>query len=131
MANPNVNLQLQQILQASEILEIRKQISNIRLDQSLEDSILKIVDATRQPEKYGLEQGLLRFGASPRATINLALASKAMALMEGRDYVNSADIRCLSPEILRHRIGLTYRSSSSGLSNDSVIDDILQRVLQN
>ena len=86
--------------------------------------------ATRQPAKYGLSdlQSIISFGASPRASISLALAARAFAFLQGRGYVIPEDVRAVCHDVLRHRIGLTYEAEANNISSDEVITDILDKV---
>lgn len=91
---------------------------------------MDIVFATRQPSKFGLNdfQGIISFGASPRASISLALASRAYAFLQGRGYVIPEDVRAVCHDVLRHRIGLTYEAEANNIGTDEVITDILDKV---
>ena len=85
--------------------------------------------ATRHPEKYDLPlSDMIRFGASPRASINLAMAARAFAVLQGRDHVIPADIRALAPDILRHRIALSYKAEAQNISSEHLIEQILAKV---
>ena len=110
------------------ILEARRTVRSIYMDEKIERYILDLVFATRQPDQYGLGdlKYLLNFGGSPRATINLALAAKAHAFLEQRAYVVPEDVRALSLDVLRHRIGITYEAEAENISRE----DLIQRVLQ-
>jgi MoxR-like ATPase len=130
MSVPGFDAKCEQVMSGEDILEMRSAVANIKLSEGLEDEILKVVDATRFPERYGLHvKDWIRYGVSPRATINLALAAKTMAIMEGRDYVNAADLRSLYPDVLRHRVGLSYRAAGKGISVEEVIEAIVEKVV--
>ncbi|MDE6717054.1 MAG: ATPase, partial [Muribaculaceae bacterium] len=93
--------------------------------------IVDIVFATRQPAKLGLNelQGIISFGASPRASISLAKASRAYAFLQGRGYVIPEDVRAVCHDVMRHRIGLTYEAEANNISTDDVITAILDKVV--
>ena len=97
----------------------------------LENYIVDIVFATRQPAKFGLTdlQSIISFGASPRASISLAKASRAYAFLQGRGYVIPEDVRAVCHDVLRHRIGLTYEAEANNIGTDDVITDILDKVV--
>ncbi len=113
-----------------EIIEVQKIVEKIYLDEKIENYIVDIVFATRQPSKFGLNdlQGIISFGASPRASISLALASRAYAFLQGRGYVIPEDVRAVCHDVLRHRIGLTYEAEANNIGTDEVITDILDKV---
>ena len=118
------------IIDPREILEVQKIVEKIYIDEKLENYIVDIVFATRQPAKYGLNdlQSIISFGASPRASISLALASRAYAFLQGRGYVIPEDVRAVCHDVLRHRIGLTYEAEANNINSDEVITDILDKV---
>ena len=118
------------IIDPREILEVQKIVEKIYIDEKPESYIVDIVFATRQPAKYGLNdlQSIISFGASPRASISLALASRAYAFLQGRGYVIPEDVRAVCHDVLRHRIGLTYGAEANNINSDEVITDILDKV---
>lgn len=118
------------LLRPEEILEAQKIVRMIYIDGKIEDYIVDIVFATRDPEKYGMEnlKGILEFGASPRASISLAQASRAYAFLRGRGYVIPEDVRAVCHDVLRHRIGLSYEAEANNITADDVITDILDAV---
>ena len=118
------------ILKPSQILEAQKVCRQIYIDGKIEDYIVDIVFATREPAKYGLKklQGIIDFGASPRASISMALAARAYAFLRGRGYVIPEDVRAVCHDVLRHRIGLTYEAEANNISADDVITTILDAV---
>lgn len=117
------------VLNASEIIEMQKFNRKIYADEKIEDYAVSIVDATRNPKDYGLElEGMIEYGASPRASIWLVLTSKANAMMKGRGYVIPEDIKEIAHDVLRHRIILTYEAEAEGLTTDKIIDSILSKV---
>ncbi len=129
MSKPESNIEVNEAMSGEELMSIRSKMKDIHMDESLEKYILHLVHATRDPQKYGIDiQEHLRFGASPRATINLALASKGRALMQGRDYVVPQDVADLCHDVMRHRLALTYRAEAKGLTSDDLVDRVLEKV---
>lgn len=118
------------ILKAEEILEARKVVRQVYLDEKIERYIVDIVFATRYPEKYDLKElkGMIGFGGSPRASINLALAARTYAFIKRRGYVIPEDVRAVAHDVLRHRIGLTYEAEASNMTSDEIISKILNKV---
>lgn len=119
------------IIRPSDILEVQKIVEKIYIDEKIENYIVDIVFATRQPAKFGLPelQSIISFGASPRASISLALAARAFAFLQGRGYVIPEDVRSVCHDVLRHRIGLTYEAEANNIGSDEVITDILDKVV--
>jgi MoxR-like ATPase len=113
-----------------EIMRARKVVNKVYMDEKIEQYILDIVFATRQPDQYGLKnlQNLIQFGGSPRASINLALASKALAFLKRRGYVIPEDVRSVCADVLRHRIGLTYEAEAENITSEDIINQILNKV---
>jgi len=118
------------VLKTDAIIRARDLVKEVYMDEKIEQYIIDIVFATRNPEKYQLEKlkALISFGASPRASINLAIASKAYAFIKGRGYVIPEDIRALCHDILRHRIGLTYEAEAENTTSEDIITEILNTV---
>lgn len=118
------------ILKAEEILEARKVVRQVYLDEKIERYIVDIVFATRYPEKYDLKElkDMIGFGGSPRASINLALAARTYAFIKRRGYVIPEDVRAVAHDVLRHRIGLTYEAEASNMTSDEIISKILNKV---
>lgn len=118
------------VIQPSEILRARKAVREIYLDQKVENYILDLVFATRDPVKYQLPKlkGLLHYGSSPRGSIYLALAAKANAFMQHRGFVTPEDVRSVCTDVLRHRIGITYEAEAENITSDSVIAEVLQTI---
>ena len=123
---PTVN----KVLSKDAIIQARNIVKQVYMDEKIEQYIIDIVFATRNPEKYGLEKlkDLISFGASPRASINLAIASKAYAFIKRRGYVIPEDVRALCYDVLRHRINLTYEAEAENISSEDIIKDILNTV---
>ena len=118
------------ILKVDEILEARKVVRQVYLDEKIEKYIVDIVFATRYPEKYDLKElkDMIGFGGSPRASINLALAARSYAFIKRRGYVIPEDVRAVAHDVLRHRIGLTYEAEASNVSADEIVSKILNKV---
>lgn len=118
------------ILTKDEILEARKVVREVYLDEKIERYIVDIVFATRFPQEHGLSNlaGMIAFGASPRASINLALAARAYAFIKRRGYVIPEDIRAVCYDVMRHRIGLSYEAEANNLTSEEVISEILNKV---
>lgn len=116
-----------QVVNTETILKARKSVRDIHVSDKIENYILDIVFATRNPEKYGLSElkNLINYGASPRASISLALASKALAFIRRRGYVFPEDIKIIAHDVLRHRIGLSYEADAENISQDDIITKIL------
>ena len=118
------------VASTSEILVAKELVRQVYMDEKVENYILDIVFATRYPEKYSLPKlkPLISFGGSPRASINLALASKAYAFLNKRGYVIPEDVRNICKDVLRHRIGLTYEAEAENVTVDMIINEILRVV---
>lgn len=118
------------ILQPEDILKAREMTKEVYMDEKIEKYIVDIVFATRYPEQYQLEKfkPLISFGASPRASINLAKAAKAYAFIKRRGYVIPEDVRAIAHDILRHRIGLTYEAEAENITTEYIIGEILNHV---
>ena len=118
------------ILRAEDILEARKVVRQVYLDDKIEQYIADIVFATRYPDQYGLKdlKGLIGFGGSPRASINLALAARTYAFIKRRGYVIPEDVRAVAHDVLRHRIGLTYEAEATNVTSDEIVSQILNKV---
>jgi MoxR-like ATPase len=121
---------LEQVVSTQEILEARDLTRKIYMDEKVEQYILDIVFATRMPEKYRLEKlkPMIAYGGSPRASINLAVAAKANAFLNKRGYVIPEDVRSISKDVLRHRIGLTYEAEAENITPEQVVDDVLRAI---
>ncbi|NLL29432.1 MAG: MoxR family ATPase [Bacteroidales bacterium] len=113
-----------------QIMNARKLVTDIYLDEKIENYITDIVFASRFPQRFGLVKfkEMINYGASPRAGINMALASKAYALLNHRGYVLPEDIRAIAPDVMRHRIGLSYEAEAENISTDHIITEILNAV---
>jgi len=118
------------ILKPADIMQAREVVKDVYLDEKIENYILDIVFATRNPEKAGLAQfvPLIHYGGSPRASINLAKAAKAYAFIKRRGYVVPEDIRVVCHDVMRHRIGLTYEAEAENITSEHIISEILNNV---
>lgn len=123
---PKVN----RILHPDDILKARTLVKEVYMDEKIEKYIVDLVYATRQPEEYNLAKykELISFGCSPRASINLALASKAYAFIKRRGYVIPEDVRAVAYDVMRHRIGLTYEAEAENITTEDIIREILNSV---
>ena len=129
----NINgdkFEVKPILKADEIIEARKVVRQVYLDEKIEKYIVDIVFATRYPEKYDLKElkDMIGFGGSPRASINLALAARSYAFIKRRGYVIPEDVRAVAHDVLRHRIGLTYEAEASNMTSDEIVSKRLNKV---
>ena len=118
------------VLKAEEILDARKVVRKVYIDEKIEQYIVDIVFATRFPEQYNLPEfkDMIGFGASPRASINLALAARSYAFIKRRGYVVPEDIRAVCHDVMRHRIGLTYEAEANNMTSEEIISEILNKV---
>lgn len=129
----NVNadeIKIQPVISPQDILNARNLIHEIYIDEKIEKYILDVVFATRNPKEYGLEKlsDLISFGASPRATINLALGAKAIAFIRRRGYVIPEDVRAICLDVLRHRIAVTYEAEAEEITSEFIIQEILNKI---
>ena len=122
--------EIKPVLRPEDIIRARSVVRDVYMDEKIENYITDIIFATRFPESYNLGKlkGLISYGASPRGSINLAIASKAYAFIKRRGYVIPEDIRAVSMDILRHRIGLTYEAEAENISSEEIINEILNSV---
>ena len=129
-ARTNANIDIKPSIKPKDILKAQSTINDIYVDEKVEDYVLNLVFSTRSPSDYGLEDlsQLIEFGASPRATINLILASKARAFLEHRGYITPEDVRYVGKDILRHRIILTYEAEAEELSSEDVIQRLFDSI---
>ena len=122
--------QPQQLLTSADIIKARELVKEVYIDERIENYIVDIVSATRNPENYGLEKfkELISYGGSPRAGISLAKASKAYAFIKRRGYVIPEDVRSVCHSVLRHRIGLTYEAEAQNVTTEEIISEILNTI---
>ncbi len=125
-----VNPGIKPIVSPQEILKARDTVRTVYMDEKIEKYILDIVFATRDPQKYKIDnlKHLIAYGGSPRASISLALASKSYAFIKRRGYVIPEDVRAVAHDVLRHRIGVTYEAEAENITQENIIDTILNRV---
>ena len=129
MARSTPDLEVQSVIETAEILKLRKVLDEVFMDEKVEHYILDLVQATRTPRDFGLDLArLVRFGASPRATIYLALAARGHALLEGRGYVTPQDVKSIAADILRHRVIITYEAEAEDKTSDDILKEILATV---
>ena len=121
---------VQPVLKAEEIIETRNIVRKVYIDEKIERYIVDIVFATRFPQDYGLGdiKYMISFGASPRASINLALAARSYAFLKQRGYVIPEDVRAVCHDVMRHRIGLSYEAEANNVTSEEVISEILNKV---
>ncbi|RMF29701.1 MAG: MoxR family ATPase [Bacteroidetes bacterium] len=121
---------VQAVVSPEDILQARQSVRKVYMDEKIEHYILDIVFATRNPREFGLGQlePLIEYGGSPRASINLALAAKAYAFLRRRGYVIPEDVRAVCHDVMRHRIGLTYEAEAENVTQEDIINRILNRV---
>lgn len=118
------------VISLENVMEAKKLINQIYLDEKIEQYILDMVFATRFPDRYGLSElkNYISFGASPRASINLAIASRANAFLHNRAFVIPEDVKDVAKDVLRHRLGLTFEAEAEEVTSESIIDKILSRI---
>jgi len=125
MATSAPNLKVQAMLEPAEILRARETVNAIYIDDRVKDYIVDVVFATRDPKAYKLKlEGMIRYGASPRATINLTLAARARAFMAGRGYVTPQDVKSVGPDVLRHRVIVSYEAEAEEVTSEQIIEKI-------
>lgn len=128
MASTKTAFEIQQVITPEEIMEVRSVVDDIYMDEKIRDYIVDIVCATRQPQEYGLTlKNYINFGASPRASIFLAMAAKAMAFINGRGYVTPQDVKSIGMDVLRHRVLVSYEAQAE----DKTSEDIIQTIFDN
>ena len=121
---------VKQIINPEDILRLRLVVDEVYMDEKIERYIVDIVEASRYPEKFGLKEikGLIQYGASPRATINLALAAKAQAFIEGRGFVTPQDVKTIGTDVLRHRIIPSYEAEAEDKTSEDLVKSIFDSV---
>jgi len=130
MAHPQAGKTLQPVIKPETILEARKVLDSIYIDEKIHRYIVSLVFATRDPEKFGLQdfRDLIEYGASPRASINLALAAKAHAYLNQRGYVTPDDVRAMGMDVLRHRVLVSYEAEAEEVSSEDVIKKVFETI---
>lgn len=128
--HPDRQVPLHQVVSTDDIMEARKLVREVYMDEKIEKYIIDIVFATRNPEEYHLAKlkPLIAYGGSPRASINLALASKAYAFIKRRGYVIPEDVRAVCMDVMRHRVGVTYEAEAENMTSEMIINEILNAV---
>ena len=130
MAKTRVSEEINTVVTPEKVMQAREIVDEIYIDDKIKDYIVDIVFATREPKKYGLEglENMIQFGASPRATIALTLASKVHAFLQGRGYVVPQDIKDIALDVLRHRIIVTYEAEAEGVSSEDIVAKVLNKI---
>ena len=130
MAKTTIDDSLKPVVDPKQILNAQKIINDIYVDEKVEEYILNLIFATRDPKSFGLNDiiGLIDYGASPRASINIVLASKARAFMEHRGYITPEDVRFVGMDVLRHRVILTYEAEAEELSSEDIIQRLFETI---
>ena len=130
MANMSFSSEVNAVLSKEDIFAIRHQINEVKIAEPLENYIIELVFATRSPEKYGMkeEAKYIQFGVSPRASINLHLASRAVAYMDGREYVLPEDIKAVAEDVLNHRLILNYEAEADNISTRDLVKIFLEKI---
>lgn len=118
------------VIHPNDIINARKLVREVYMDEKTEQYIVDIVYATRKPEQYRLNDlsSLISFGGSPRASINMALGAKAYAFTKRRGYVIPEDVRAVCPDVMRHHVGLTYEAEAENITVAEIIDRVLNTV---
>jgi MoxR-like ATPase len=125
MATSTPNLDVLPVVEPDQIIRARALVNEIYIDDRVKDYVVEIVFATRDPASYRLNlEGLIRYGASPRATIALTLAARARAFIAGRGYVTPHDVKTVGPEVLRHRIIVSYEAEAEEKTSEEIIEQI-------
>ena len=129
-ASTNVTHEISPVIDPASVFKAREFVNQVYMDDKLKGYVVDVVLATRDPDKYGAAEleAFVRFGASPRATINLALAAKALAFMEGRSFVTPQDVKNIGPDVLRHRVIVSYEAEAENISSDEVVQRIFETV---
>ncbi len=129
MAKTAAREPLKPIIQPEKILEMRQLVDQVHVDEQISDYIIKLVFATREPARLApVLAGKIRFGGSPRATINLTLASKAAAFLAGRGYVTPQDVKSIAPDVLRHRIITTFEAEADEVTSEVLVKQLLDAI---
>ncbi|MDO8454986.1 MAG: MoxR family ATPase, partial [Sulfurimonas sp.] len=118
------------VLSHEELIELKKAIKAVHVDSEVEEYMIELVNATRNPSDYGLERlkNFIQFGASPRVSIDMFKAVKAMAFLRGKDFVTPVDVAFVAKELMRHRIVLSYEAEAEGITTDEIIQAVLEAV---
>ena len=126
MATSEPSLGVQSVVTCDEINRARRVVNTIYVDNKIKDYIVDVVLATRNPKAANVDlNGFIQVGASPRATINLTLAARAAAFLDGRGYVTPQDVKKLAPDVLRHRVTVSYEAEAENITSDMIVQKIL------
>ena len=129
MALTKTELKVDPVITPADIIRLRELADEIFMDDKIKDYIVDIVDATRDPAAYKIDiASMVRYGASPRATIYLAMASRGHALIEGRGYVTPQDVKSVAMDVLRHRVMVTYEAEAEEKTSEDMVTRILESV---
>ncbi|RLD11865.1 MAG: ATPase [Chlamydiae bacterium] len=129
MAHTAIDTTVSSVITPSDIIDIRKIVDEIFMDEKIKDYIINIIFATREPEAYNVDiKDYIQFGASPRATLALTIASKAHAFLEGRGYVTPQDVKSIGLDVLRHRIIISYEAEAEEMTSDDVVQKIFDEI---
>ena len=129
MSKTSTSVEINAVTSPEQILAARKLIDLIHVDEKVEGYVVDLVMATRSPESYGLNlKQMIQFGGSPRATINLVLAAKAIAFLAGRGYVTPADVREIALDVLRHRVAMTFEAEAEELTSEAIVMQVLNHI---
>ncbi len=118
------------VITHDDLIELKKAIKSVHVDKEVEEYMIELVNATRNPQEYGLEEikDFIQFGASPRVSIDMFKAVKAMAYLRGKDFVTPVDVAYIAKDIMRHRIVLTYEAEAEGITTDEIIQKVIETV---
>jgi MoxR-like ATPase len=129
MATTAPNLEVQPVVSVDDLMQARQVVNTIYIDQKVREYIVDLVLATRDPKAYGLDlNGYVQYGASPRGTINLTIASRAVAFLNGRGYVTPQDVKSLALDVLRHRVTVSYEAEAENLTSESIVQKIIDTI---
>ncbi len=129
MAVTDKQFDIQPVIKPEDISEVRNVVDEIYIDEKIKDYIVNVVCATREPDKYGIEMGnFISYGASPRATIYLAIAAKAHAFIQQRGYVTPQDVKSIGPDVLRHRVIVSYEAEAEDKTSENIIKTIFDNI---
>jgi MoxR-like ATPase len=129
MAVTNKQFDIRPVIKPKDISEVRNVVDEIYIDEKIKDYIVDVVCATREPRKYGLElENFINYGASPRATIYLAIAAKAHAFIQQRGYVTPQDVKSIGPDVLRHRVIVSYEAEAEDKTSEDIIKTIFDSI---
>jgi MoxR-like ATPase len=129
MAGSETKIEVDPVIETSDILRLRALADEIYMDEKVEDYIVSIVQATRAPGEFGLDVArLIQYGASPRATIFLAMASRAHALLQGRGFVTPQDVKSIGMDVLRHRVIITYEAEAEEKTPEDIVAAVFDNV---